>query len=367
MSTTINNNEAVETNAQQPAQLLELPERYGERLAPQERVQVENLISKIDVTNRDFVTSYGAEQQTTLGNFAKEMLSGRGSQEIGETGELLNSAMNQIKEYDGGVDKGDEKPRLFGKLFQNPKKRLEKIRDSYKSVDQKIEIIVSELANKKVAISKVYDDFEILFASNKETYQYLSVIIYAGEQALSKANNRLEEMQKDSAIDPQDIRDFSDDINRFGKRLYDLKMTRAIAISLSPQIRSVQKSAQQVEDSISTAINTSIPLWKTQMAIALGIKTVQAGLDAANQVTDVTNQMFLAVSQAGKELAIESAKAGQRGVVDIETVRQVNQNLIESLTESTRITQEGIKLRKDNEKELKGLEESLCEEIKKIK
>ena len=366
--TTEMNNETATVNeaTQQPAQLLELPKNYGEKMPAEVRSQVEHLVSSIDVTNRDFVTSYGVEEQTSLGRFADTMLSGKGSTEIGETGTLLNDAMNQIKNYDGGVNSGDEKPSFFGKIFGNPQKKIEKIRDSYRSVDQKIEIIVSELASKKVAISKVYDDFDDLFDSNKQTYMYLTTIIYAGEQALSKAEEKLKEMQKDTSADPQDIRDYADDLNRFSKRLYDLKMTRAVAISLAPQIRSVQKSAQQVEDSINTAINISIPMWKTQMAIALGMQTVKTGLDAANQVTDVTNQMFLAVSQAGKDLAVESAKASQRGVIDIDTVRKVNQNLIDSLTESTRITQEGIKIRKENEQELKSLETNLSNAIKQI-
>ena len=359
-------NSSVVANMQQPAELLNLPANYEQRMTPAMKQQVQHLVANIDVTSRDFVTNYGVEQQTTLGRFADTMLSGRGSKEIGETGELLNQAMNQINNYDSGC--ADESKGFFGKIFStNPKKKMQQIRDSYKSVDKKIEIIVQELSRKKMEVAKVYDDFDALFDSNKETYEYLTTIIYAGEVAQKEAEKKLSDMQRDPDIDPQDIRDFSDDINRFNKRLYDLKMTRAIAISLAPQIRTVQKSAQQVEDTIHTAINTSIPLWKTQMAMALGIKTVQAGLDAANQVSDVTNKMFLAVSQAGKDLAIESAQASQRGIVDIETVRQVNQNLVQALTESTRITREGIEKRKQDEMELKQLETSLVEAIKDIK
>ena len=353
------------TNLQQPAELLNLPANYGQSMTPAMRQQVQHLVAKIDVTSRDFVTSYGAEQQTTLGKFADTMLSGRGSKEIGETGELLNQAMNQINNYDSGCT--GESKGFFGKLISNPKKKMQQIRDNYKSVDKKIEVIVQELSRKKMEVAKVYDDFESLFDSNKETYEYLTTIIYAGELAQKEAEKKLDDMQRDPSVDPQDIRDFSDDINRFNKRLYDLKMTRAVAISLAPQIRTVQKSAQQVEDTIHTAINTSIPLWKTQMAMALGIKTVQAGLDAANQVNDVTNRMFLAVSQAGKDLAIESAQASQKGIIDIETVRMVNQNLVQALTESTRITREGIEKIKQDEIELKNLETSLVEAIKDIK
>lgn len=348
----------------QPAEMLNLPNGYGENLTPEMRRKVNDLVESINIKNRDFVKNYGAEQQTSLGKFADTMLSGRGSKEIGETGELLNEAMNQINSYDAGCDSNKG---FFGRFLSNPKKKAEQIINSYKSVDKKMELIVKQLTTKKQEVSKVFDDFDLLFEANRATYEYLTTIIYAGEVALEEANVKLDELQTDNTIDPQDIRDFADAINRFDKRLYDLKMTRAIAISLAPQIRSVQNTAQQIEDKIHTTINTSIPLWKTQMAMALGIRTVQDGLEAANKVDDVTNRMFLAVSQAGKDLSIESAKASQRGVLDIDTVRQVNQNIVEALTESTKIVREGIQKRKQDEEELRNLETTLITAIRDIK
>lgn len=347
-----------------PMEMLALPSNYGQRLSPQMQTQVKSLVNSINIQNKDFVSAYGVEQQTTLGKFAETMLEGQSSKAIGETGELLNQAMNQINGYDANCGEGKG---FFAKMFSNPKKRIQQIRDNYKTVDKKIELIVQELSRKRQEISRIYDEFESLFLANKESYEYLTVVIYAGEIALENERQKLANMQKDPDADPQDVRDYADAVNRFDKRLYDLKLTRAIAINLAPQIRTVQKSAQQVDDTIGTAINTSIPLWKTQMAMALGIKTVQAGLDAANQVTDVTNKMFLAVSEAGKNLAIESAKANERGVVDIETVRKVNENLIESFKESTRITTEAIEKRKNDATELKNLETSLATAIRNIK
>ena len=349
----------------QPEELLNLPANYEERMTLEAKRQVRDLAAKIDIRSRDFVINYGAEQQTTLGKFADTMLSGRDSKEMGEVGELLNTAMDQIKNYNSGLD--GEKKGFFGRVFSKSKNKVEQIFDNYKTVDKKIEVIVQELSRKRMMLSKVYDDFNSLFDSNRETYEYLATIIYAGEIAQKEAEEKLEEMQGNSDMDPQDIRDFSDDINSFSERLHDLKLTRAISISLAPQIRSVQRNAERLERSITTAINTSIPLWKTQMALALGIKTVRSALDAKNNVDDVTNQMFLAVSQAGKDLSIETAQASQRGVVDIETVRKVNQNLVEALTESTRITREGIEKRKQESIELEQLETSLVKAIKNIR
>lgn len=358
-------NQTTETNQNlQPAEMIELPENFEQRLTPQMRQQIEKLVASIDIKNRDFVSNYGAEQQTTLGKFANEMLTGHGSTEIGEAGELLNEAMKQINCYETNFE---ESKGFFGKIFSNPKKKIQQIRDNYKSVDKKIQLIVSNLTAKKMQISKVFDEFEALFRSNEETYKFLTTIIYAGEIAIKKYEEKLEDMKQNPIYDPQEIRDYADKIERFDKRLYDLKLSRAIAISIAPQIRNVQNSAQQVEDTINKAINTSIPLWQTQMAMALGIHTVQQGLNAVNEVNEVTNRMLLSVSQAGKDLAIESARANQKGVVDIETIRKVNENLIEALSESTRITREGVEKRRQDEKELKELETSLVTAIKDIK
>ena len=151
-------NQNVATNATQttvPMDMLALPTNYGERLSPQMQNQVRNLVSSINIMNKDFVSSYGVEQQTTLGKFADSMLEGQSSKAIGETGELLNQAMNQINGYDTDC----EPKGFFAKLISNPKKRIQQIRDNYKSVDKKIEVIVQELSRKQHEISRVYDEF----------------------------------------------------------------------------------------------------------------------------------------------------------------------------------------------------------------
>lgn len=365
METTQGLNQEEVTVSWQPEELLNLPSNYAESMTPEVRRQVQSLATKIDIRSRDFVTNYGAEQQTSIGKFADTMLSGRDSNEMGEVGDLLNAAMDQIKDYNVGLD--GEKKGFFGRVFSKTRNKVDSIRDNYKTVDKKIESIVQELSRKRVQLSRIYDDFQSLADSNKETYKYLATIIYAGEIAQEEAEEQLKEMQRDPNVDPQDIRDFADDINSFNERLHDLKLTRAISISLAPQIRSVQQNAERLERSITTAINTSIPLWKTQMALALGMKTVRSALDAKNNVDNVTNQMLLCVSQAGKDLSIETAQASQRGVVDIETVRKVNQNLVDSLTESTRITTEGVEKRKQEAIELEQLEKTLAEAIRNIR
>lgn len=352
------------TTTQELTELINLPANYGERLTPAMREKVQNLISSIDITSRDFVTSYGAEQQTTLGKFADAMLAGHGSKEFGEAGELLSQAVNQINGYDSVLG---ERKGFFGIKINNPKKKIKQILDNYKTVDQKIELIVKQLIEKKTVVSKVYDDFESLYEANKETYMFLTTIVYAGEIALENAERQLELMKQDSNAEPQDIRDFSDDINRWCNRLSDLKKTRYIAITLAPQIKNVQKSADQISDAVQSLINTSIPVWKTELALALGIKTVQDTTNIVNQAHDLTNKLILNISESGRDLAIESAKASQRGVLDMETARKVNQNIIQAITESTKITAEGVEKVKQEGKELKELEIALSKAIRDVK
>lgn len=378
LTQTMENTTLTNTQPVQPAQLLELPNNYGATLAPDVKKQVYELAERINIRDRDFVTNYGTEQQVKLGKFADLMLTGHSTQEFGETGDLVENAMKQIKGYEVNIncfDKEDEgeKKGFLSRLLsgRTPKKTLEQkvqeLRDSYATADEKIQIIVKQLSDKKRQVSKVYDDFDTLFDSNKEAYEYLTVIIYAGELGVQKANEQLAIMQQEPTIDPMDIRDLADDIERFNARLYDLKMTRSIAMTLAPQIRSLQKAAQQTEDSIQKTITLAIPMWKTNMAMALGIQTVKQGLDASNMVNDVTNQMFVAISQAGRDLTVEAAKASQRGILDIETVRTVNQNLITALTESMEVTRQGIEIRQQNEQELRELEITLKKAITSVK
>lgn len=350
---------------QQLLEMMNLPANYGERLTPAMREKVQSLAASINITDRDFVTNYGSEQQTTLGKFADTMLAGHGVKEFGEAGDLLKQAMNQISGYDSVI--GGEKKGFFGIKIGNPKKRVKQIMDNYKTVDKQIELIVNQLVDKKTSVSKVYDDFESLYEANKQTYTLLTTFIYAGEIALERAEQQLQIMKQDVTADPQEIRDFADNVNRWCIRLSNLKKTRYVAITLAPQIRSVQKSADQITDAVQTLINTSIPVWKTELAVALGIRTIQNTADIVNQANDLTNQLLLNVSEAGRDLAIESAKAAQRGVLDIETARKVNQNIIQSITESTKITTEGIQKIKQDGKELRELETSLANAIREVR
>ena len=355
--------ESTPANPNATMQLLELPDDYESKLTPAMRQNVESIVASIDIKNRDYVSNFGVEQQSSLGAFADKMLKDQRTKDLGESGQLINTALSQIQGY-GNIVEGNG--FLVKLMTRDPLKKIKYIQDKYKTVDKKLSIIEETLIQKKLSVSKIYDDFEILFQSNKETCEFLTLMIYAGEIALQQAKDKLNVMKNDTTIDPQDVRDFSESIIQFNKRLYNLKTTRAVSISLSPQIRSIQKSAIEVEDTLATTLVTSIPMWKTSIAMAIGIETVQSALNVSNAVTDANNAMLIKISEAGRDLAVASASANTRGVVDIETLRTVNQNTIAALTESNRIIQDSLNDQKGRERELDTLQKDLVATVRDI-
>ncbi len=345
-----------------PAQQLELPNNFLATLAPREQQQIQAMAQNIDITDKDKVMVFGAEQEATLSKFADSMLKGSGSAAIGEAGQLLDDVMANLRGYEATC----EGKKGFFSFLRKQKNYIESIKDKYTKTDTKISTIVQTLTAKDQEIKRISREFDGMFEENKKSYIYLTSVIAAGEIAENDAKAKLADMQNNPNADPQDIRDFSEAINRFDRRLYNLKLCRALAISTAPQIRNVQNSADRVSESIHQAITISIPAWKTQMAIALGMRTVRTGLDIVNSVNETTDALIMAVSNEGKALSVESAKAQERGVINIETLRTVNNNLIEAITESSRIAREAVEERARNSEELKQLETSLQTAIKNV-
>ena len=223
---------------------------------------------------------------------------------------------------------------------------------------------------KDIELAQVSRNFDVMYDANRAMYEFLTMLIYAGEQVLEEEKQKLEAMIKetessDDEMEMQRASDYKDDIIKFERRLYDLKLSRTIAIQQAPQIRNIQKSADEVSESIKTTIVTTIPLWKNQMAIALGMQTVREGLNAVNAVKDATNAMLIANSEMNKQLTLEAAQAVERGVVDIATINKVNQNLIDSLSGSYEIAQKAINDRAEGAKQLQANEAELKKAIVK--
>lgn len=351
-----------ENNLQQQ---LALPANYEQNLTPEIARKVNALKATIDMHDRDKVIAYGREQQASIGKFSDSILQGTSTAAVGEAGELLTGVITQINGYNDSCNK---KETGFFAFFRKQKSNLLQLQTEYKSLADNMDTVVKDLQTKDLALSQISRSFDVMYEENLQTYKYLTMVIYAGELALHEEKQKLADMQKEAEssqdlMEVQKVSDFSDDILAFERRLYDLKLSRVVAIQQAPQIRNIQKGAVQVSESIKTTIATSIPLWKSQMAIALGMQTVQEGLNAVNAVREATNKMLIANSQMNKQMTLDAAKAIERGVIDIETIQAVNRNLIDSLSGSYEIAQKAIEDREEGAKQLRDNEAELKKAI----
>lgn len=342
-------------------QELSIPTTYEQKMTPELAQKVSDLKSTIDMHDKGKVIAYGREEQASIGKFSDSILKGVGTTEVGEAGELLTKVIGDINGYKADCDKENSG---FLAFLRKQKSKMKTLQTKYKSLADNMDTVVSELQKKDMALGQVSHNFDIMYEENRSTYEFLTMVIYAGEQALQEEKQKLSVMQQEAQtsgdlMEVQKASDFNDDIIRFERRLYDLKLTRTMAIQQAPQIRNIQKSADEVSESIKTTIVTAIPLWKSQMAIALGMQAVKEGLNAVNAVKDATNAMLIANSQMNKDLALEAAQAVERGVIDIETINTVNQNLIDSLSGSYEIAQKAIISREEGTKQLRANEAEL--------
>jgi len=339
---------------------LMLPIDYTTNMTPEIARKVEALKATIDVHDRRKVIAYGREQQASIGKFADSILQGVGNSELGEAGDLLAKVMGEINGYSADVN-GKERG-LFG-FFKKQKSKLQMLQAKYRSLAENINIVVKDLQKKDFALQKVSSNLEVMYEENCKLYEFLTIVIYAGERALEEEKQKLIVMQgqaqrSNNPMEAQKVSDFSDDIRRFEKRLYDLKISRTIAMQQAPQIRLIQKGSDEMSESIKNTIVTAIPLWKTQMAMALGMQTIKEGLGAVGAVKDATNAMLVANAQQNKQLTEQMAQAAEKGIVDIDTINKVNQDLVETLAGSCGIAQKAITRR---EEEAKKLQESEAE------
>jgi uncharacterized protein YaaN involved in tellurite resistance len=343
-------------------QQLSLPDNYKHKMTPDIARKVTALKATIDMHDRDKVIAYGREQQASISKFSDSILQGTSTAAVGEAGDLLTGVISKINGYNDICNKKDTG---FFAFLRKQKSNLFELQTKYKSLADNMDTVVKDLQTKDLALGQVSRSFDVMYEENLQTYNYLTMVIYAGELALQEEKQKLSNMQKAAEnsgdlMEIQKVSDFNDDILSFERRLYDLKLSRVVAIQQAPQIRNIQRGAIQVSESIKTTIATSIPLWKSQMAIALGMQQVQQGLNAVNAVRDATNAMLIANAQMNKQMTLEAAQAVEKGVIDIETINVVNKNLIDSLNGSYEIAQkaiaereEGAKKLRDNEAELK--------------
>lgn len=334
-------------------------------LKPQERSAVDNYVKSIDITSNTSIMKFGAESQNKIATFSESILKSTLTKDSGEVGDLLVDLSGKLKGFDSNLE---GKGGFFG-LFQSAKKKIANIKTKYTNLDKVIQNVEKQLITHKNQMVKDIEMFDKLYQENWEHYKEVCLYIIAGEKKLEELKTvdlpKLQEkaQQTGEKMDAQAVSDLQNAINRFEKRLYDLKITKTIAVQTAPQIRLIQNNDMQLADKIESSIFTAIPLWKSQFVIALGLNNAQQALEAQKAVSDVTNEMLRKNSEMLKQGTIEIAKESERSVVDIDTLIEVNNNLISTIDNVIEIHRQGVEKREQGEKELERLEGELKDKL----
>ena len=338
-----------------------------ESLSPEELAMVEQFAAKIDVTDPNIVLNYGVGAQQKVANFSDNALANVQTKDLGEVGDMISDLVGELREFDA-----EEKSGFFG-LFKSKGSKISQFRAKYEKADVNIEKITSALESHQVRLMKDVAILDQLYEVNLTNFKELSMYILAGKKRLEEVRSgelvQLTEKAKRSNL-PEDVqaaKDLNDKLERFEKKISDLELTRAISIQMAPQIRLIQNNNSIMSEKIQTTIVNTIPLWKSQMVIALGLTHSQQALKAQQQVTDITNELLKKNAEMLKVSTIETAKAAERGIVDIETLRQTNETLISTLDEVVQIQNEGRAKRKEAEAELGRIENQLKQKLLEMK
>ena len=333
-----------------------------ENLSPEERKMVEEFSKSIDVTDSTVLVQYGAPAQSKISAFSDSMLNNYRTKDLGEQGKLLSDLVVEIGDFDTAAaqKKG---------FFTSVKRQFEKTVAQYNKVNANVDNIVQKLEEHKRQLIKDVAMFDQLYEKNAEYFKEISLYIIAGKERIKEINESTipELAAKAEATggqnDLQALRDMKDIVVRFDKKLNDLMLSRMISIQMAPQIRMLQSNETQLADKIQSTIMNAIPLWKNQIVIALGLNNAKAALQAQRQVTDMTNELLKKNSEMLKTGTIEIAKESERGIVDIETLRQTNSDLITTINEVVRIQDEGKAKRLAAEQELQKMEGELKQAV----
>lgn len=348
--------------AEAPAETVAALERQVAQLTPEERQKVDTIKDGIDLTDTSTALTFGAPAQKEIAEFSDHILSEVRTKDAGPVGDLLTSLVTSVRAYDAGQEKGLlEKIPLVGGLTRKIKQK----KAGYDKLSAQVSRIEAGLEQARLKMMKDVALFDGLYEKNLAYFKDLQLYITAGEEKLTELREKtLPKLraQAAEAHDPmavQAVSDFEQSVERFEKKVHDLKLSRTIAIQTAPQIRLIQNNDKALIDRVQTAIYSTIPLWKNQLVIALGLSSQRQVLDMQRAVSDTTNQLLERNAALLKANTLETAAENERGVVDIATVRKVNEDLIATIEDSLRIQQEGRAKRQAAEQELVAIEGKL--------
>ena len=340
-----------------------------DELSESEKKAVDEFITKIDVMDQNLVLQYGAKAQNKISAFSDNILEDVKTKDIGDTGELLANLVGEIKSFNSSI--GTSKKGIF-KLFNSAKKEISTIIAKYNKIEKNVDIIENSLEKNKVTLLKDIALFDTMYDKNLEYFKEISLYIIAGERKLEELKNKTLPAAKANfeetheQLDAQKIQDLENQINRFEKKIYDLKTTRIISIQMAPQIRLLQNNDAELVEKIQSSITNTIPLWKNQMVLALGINNSKKALESQQAVSNLTNEMLKKNSETLKQGSIEVAKEAEKAIIDIETLKKTNQDLIETIDNVIKIHEEGHAKRMEAEAELENIEKELKSKLIEI-
>lgn len=362
-----------ETKKEAPAPQQEMPKPepiYEEEalLSEQEKKQVEAFAEKIDLNNSTLVLQYGAGAQKKIADFSDKTLENVRSKDLGETGTMLASLVSELKQ----TGEPEEEKGFLASLFKKSTGKLEALKARYEKAEGKVDEIVDILTKHQVQLIQDAAMLDQMYQLNQTYFKELSMYILAGKKKVDKARQIELETLRQKAIasgtqeDAQAVSDYSSMIERFEKKVHDLELTRMVALQMAPQIRMVQSNDTVMAEKIQSTIVNTIPLWKNQMVIAMGENHSAQAAKAQKEVTDMTNQLLLSNAQKLKQTTVDIRRESERGIVDIETLRQTNGILIDTMNEILKIQQEGREQRRQAQAQLAQMEQQMKEKLLEI-
>lgn len=336
-------------------------------LTEEERKMAEQFANQIDLTNSTMILQYGAGTQKKMADFSESALDNVRTKDLGEVGELLSGVVQELKNFDEEEEKG-----FFG-IFKRQANKLQNLKAKYASAESNVNQICNVLEGHQVQLMKDIAVLDKMYELNLTYFKELTMYIMAGKKKLKDVQEiQLAEMMDKAqrsglAEDAQAARDLESMCQRFEKKIHDLELTRMVSIQTAPQIRLVQNNDTIMAEKIQSTLVNTIPLWKSQMVLALGVAHSRQAAEAQREVTDMTNELLRKNAETLKMATIETAKESERGIVDMETLKATNESLISTLDEVMRIQEDGRKKRQEAEDEMRRMEKELKEKLLKIR
>ena len=337
-------------------------------LTEEEKKMVDQFVDKIEITNSNSILQYGVGAQKKISDFSETALNNVKTKDLGEVGEMLSNVVHELKNF----EESEEKKGILG-FFKKGKDKISQMKIKYDKVEDNINKMCNTLEKHQIQLLKDIAMLDKMYEINKVYFKELSMYILAGKKKLQKLEKeelpKLQEKARISGLpqDAQEVSDFISLCNRFEKKIHDLELTKMISLQMAPQIRLIQNNDSLMSEKIQSTIVNTIPLWKSQIVLALGVAHSSNAARVQREVTDMTNELLRKNAEILKTSTIETAKESERGIVDIDTLRATNESLISTLDEILHIQTEGRQKRREAELELRNIEDQLKNKLLEFK